>query len=199
MNNENYWSIRKKIKSLVFRIKVILYRVFDRGLESHDFKFFWRIIIRNSIRGSVKAILVLLLLASIDNKLVAVCNGIKLNDNILVSTIIGGIGVAGVILGLYCSSIATIYSSRYVGAPAKIAVAFQNDKLTNRCISGLVNYIIFGMLLITTILASGCVYLVTYAGFLVWSIAVIISYSVTRNRIYLLSDVYNIADDSYSV
>ncbi len=199
MNNENYWSIRKKFKSFVFRIKVILYRVFDRRLESHDFKFFWRIIIRNSIRGSVKAILVLLILASIDNKLVAVCNGIKLNDNIVVSTIIGGIGVAGVILGLYCSSIAAIYSSRYVGAPAKIAGAFQNDKLTNRCISGLVNYIIFGMLLITTILASGCVCLVTYAGFLVWSIAVIISYSVTRNRIYLLSDVYNIADDSYSV
>ncbi len=53
MNNENYWLIRKIFKSLVFRTKVILYRVFDRGLESHNFNYFRKIIIRNSIRGSV--------------------------------------------------------------------------------------------------------------------------------------------------
>lgn len=71
-----------------------------------------------------------------------------LSESILVDIVIGGIGVAGVILGLYCSNMTSVYSSKYTNAPVTISSAFQRDVVTNRCIKQITGYIIFCVIIL---------------------------------------------------
>ena len=56
---------------------------------------------------------------------------------------IGGMGIAGVILGLYCANIASIFSAKYSNVPQNLARLFQQDIVTNSCIKQIVGYIVF--------------------------------------------------------
>ena len=103
------------------------------------------------------------------------------------------------ILGLYCSNVATIYSTRYVNAPRCIANAFQYDRLTRKCVSGIVDYIAFGIVILSASSIKAEISWIVVVLSAVWSVVVIVSYSIAGNRAYQLSDVYSIADDSYRI
>lgn len=121
MNSKWYWLIRQKYRNLKFQIKKAAFRLNERKESSERLSSFSRIVIRTLlVQVAINLVLVAvlyvgdkLLLSAMEilaktqtNPLVA-----TLSESILVDIVIGGIGVAGVILGLYCSNMTSVYSS----------------------------------------------------------------------------------------
>lgn len=196
MDKKIFWKLRKSILVIIFYIKRLLYRIIDFINGKSDYRSFGGLVVKRCLLGMLKAIMFVIVGLRVDGLILKIKDVPEVDKSILVSTVIGGIGVSGVILGLYCANIASIYSLRYVNAPKGIADAFQYDKLTRRCIFGIVDYIIFGFLVILTTMMVSKISWGTVVVFIVWAIAVIVSYSVAGNRTYQLSDVYWVAMDS---
>ena len=122
---------------------------------------------------------------------------VALPESILVDIVIGGIGVAGVILGLYCSNMTSVYSSKYTNAPATISSVFQRDVVTNRCIKQITGYIIFCVIILFGCLIGISFSYVSIIALLFLTIRMIITFSITGNRMYQLSNTFNISDNLY--
>lgn len=196
MNRKIFWELRKIILKIVFNIKKVIYRIIDLISGNSEYSSLGRMVVKGSFLGIMKATIFVILLLWMDELVSKIGNVPIVNKNIFVSFVIGGISIAGVILGLYCANIASIYSLRYANAPRSIAIAFQYDRLTRRCISAIVDYIIFGFLVIFVMMLEFRISWVMITVFILWSIAVIVSYSIAGNRAYQLSDVYGVAADS---
>lgn len=196
MNRKIFWKLRKIILKIVFNIKRVIYRIIDFISGNSEYSSFGRMVVKASFFGIMKATIFVIILLWTDELVFKIGNVPKVDKNIFVSFVIGGISIAGVILGLYCANIASIYSSRYANAPRSIAIAFQYDRLTRRCISAIVDYIIFGFLVTFATMLEFRIGWVMITIFIFWSIVVIVSYSIAGNRAYQLSDVYGVAADS---
>lgn len=196
MNRKIFWKLRKIIFKIVFNIKRVIYRIIDFISGNSEYSSFGRMVVKASFFGIMKATIFVIILLWMDELVFKIGNVPKVDKNIFVSFVIGGISIAGVILGLYCANIASIYSSRYANAPRSIAIAFQYDRLTRRCISAIVDYIIFGFLVTFATMLEFRIGWVMITIFIFWSIVVIVSYSIAGNRAYQLSDVYGVAADS---
>ena len=199
MNGKMYWVLRKTIQNIVFWIKKIIYRLIDGITGIGEYKSFRQMIIKYSLLEIVKGILVSAVVLGADHFFLEKGILSAVDNSIFAPFIIGGIGIAGVILGLYCSNVATIYSTRYVNAPRCIANAFQYDRLTRKCVSGIVDYIAFGIVILSASSIKAEISWIVVVLSAVWSVVVIVSYSIAGNRAYQLSDVYSIADDSYRI
>ena len=119
MNKKSYWKARKLIKTILFRIKVFLFRIVDMVESFWEYHPFRRMILRSILSGGIKALILaicVLLLDSLSFRILP-CFGIEdiltVDPSIFVDVVIGSIGVAGVILGLYCANVSSIYSTRY--------------------------------------------------------------------------------------
>jgi hypothetical protein len=200
MNKKSYWKIRKKLLKFIFKSKVLLYKGFNSKEKSMEYNSFKSIVAKKTIFGMIKGIMFVAILLYID-KIFLKTNLIKKFDNIsiIVDVIIGGIGVAGVILGLYYANVSAIYTSCYANAPEKVSKAFQDDRLTCKCINSIIEYIIFSIVIIIVLLLNYTVSLFTILSFILWSVIVIISYSLAGNRTYQLANIYGVGDDSFSV
>lgn len=196
MNKKIYWKLRKNIQSIVFKIKVILYRIIDFASGNIEYISFRGKVITSSLLGILKMAILIVFVLWLDGFALKIKDIPIVDNNMFISVVIGGISVAGVILGLYCANIASIYSLRYANAPGNIAIAFQYDRLSRRCISGIVDYIILGFLLIFITMIKGQISWVMVTVFIFWSVIVVVSYSFAGNRAYQLSDVYGVAKDS---
>lgn len=158
MNSKWYWLIRQKYMNLMFEIKKSAFRINERKEASERLSSFSKIVIRTLlVQVSINLVLVTILYASdilllsaikILTKVQTVPFIVALSDGILIDIVISGIGVAGVILGLYCSNMASVYSSKYTNAPATISSVFQRDVVTNRCIKQITGYIIFCVIIL---------------------------------------------------
>lgn len=126
MNSKWYWLIRQKYRNLKFQIKKAAFRLNERKESSERLSSFSRIVIR-TLLVQVAINLVLVAVLYVGDKLLLSAMEIfaktqtdpliaALSESILVDIVIGGIGVAGVILGLYCSNMTSVYSSKYTNA-----------------------------------------------------------------------------------
>lgn len=145
----------------------------------------------------IKSIILVKLLSIGDGMLYKYGVTKRINNEIFINVIIGQLGVAGVILGLYSSNISSIYSTRYASAPKKISIAFQYDWLTMKGLNFITNFIIFGTIILVKLLLRYNVGLLSGSFLIFWSLLVVISFGITGNRIYQLSDVFRVADDAY--
>lgn len=196
MNKKIFWKLRKNVLKIVFYIKRVLYRIIDFVSGNSEYRSFRGMVIKGSLLGTLKSAIFIIIVLWMDELVLKIGDVPIVDKNIFVPSVIGGISVAGVILGLYCANIASIYSLRYANAPGSIANAFQYDRLTRKCISGIVDYIIFGFLVIFVAMVESQISWAMVTVFILWSIAVIVSYSIAGNRAYQLSDVYGVAADS---
>ena len=203
MNKKSYWKARKRINTLLFRIKALLFRIVDMVESFWEYHPFRRMIIRSILSGGIKALILAICVLLLDSLSYIFFPRLGFVDistvdrSIFVDVVIGSIGVAGVILGLYCANVSSIYSTRYANAPEKLAIAFQFDRLTRKCMSSIISFIILGFtVIIEALLGLGIgwfsVITVTF-----WAIYVLVSYSIAGNRAYQLSDIYRLADDSF--
>lgn len=197
MNRKIYWKIRKRILNILFRYKVFTYKSISRAETTKDYTSFGLNIVKKAVLGIIKGIVIAIILLDIDKIILKAEYFSHFENTDFVNIIIGCLGVAGVILGLYCANISSIYSSKYANAPESVSNAFQHDSLTQKCVSMIIDYIIFSFIIITEILIGCTISWGTAFTIIFWSILVIISYSVAGNRAYQLSNVYRVADDSY--
>ena len=116
---------------------------------------------------------------------------------IFLNVTIGGLGIAGVILGLYCSNMATIYSSKYTNAPNSLAQTFRRDIITNQCMRQIVGYIIISVILVLECMMEFPLYYVSVLAYLLLTMRMIITFSIAGNRSYYFSDTFQIAGILY--
>ncbi len=199
MKTTIYWKIRKKILNLIFKIKKVGFTVDNRRQSAKEYRAFKKLLLERFILGAVKGSFLAIVLGFIDRKLSEFGVLITIDNNILADVIIGELGVAGVILGLYCSNMSSIYSTRYVNAPEKIAIAFQYDRVTVKCLNAISSFIIYGTIILVELLMNYDVGWLSAAVLIIWSILVVISFGITGNRIYQLSDVFRVSDGAHMV
>ena len=111
MNRKIFWKLRKIIFKIVFNIKRVIYRIIDFISGNSEYSSFGRMVVKASFFGIMKATIFVIILLWMDELVFKIGNVPKVDKNIFVSFVIGGISIAGVILGLYCANIASIYSS----------------------------------------------------------------------------------------
>lgn len=169
---------------------------YNRRQSSKEYKSFKKILLEKFISGSFRGIILAVVFRQFDIYLSNACKKFVLNNAIFADVIIGELGVAGVILGLYCSNISSVYSTKYANAPEEIAIAFQYDRLTVKCLNSISGFIIYGTIILIELLMGLEVGWISGGALIIWSILVVISFGITGNRIYQLSDVFRISDDA---
>ncbi len=116
MNGKMYWVLRKTIQNIVFRVKKVIYRLIDGATGISEYKSFRQMIIKYSLLEIAKGMLVSVVVLGVDYFLLTKEIIFAVDNTIFAPFMIGGIGIAGVILGLYCSNVSTIYSTRYLSS-----------------------------------------------------------------------------------
>lgn len=197
MNKKLYWKIRKAVLNLTFRFKRIVFKLYNLFDTVKGSVSLWNDILKSTVAVVFKTAFIAFFLYLVELLFAKFNLFIPIDNNILLDAMIGGIGVAGVILGLYCSNISSIYSTKYSDAPKDIAQAFRNDKVTQKCIRILIDYIVFCFLVLSEILLGVALNWPTVIVVVIWSISVIISYSLAGNRPYRLSDIYAVTFDTH--
>lgn len=221
MKGRKYWRLRKKMLNLAFKLKKSIYATYNRRQLFQEYRSFRKILLVKFFSGFFKGLILAVVFRLfdiallnvcevgrdtgigmsevVDIVLLNVCKEFTLNNSILADIIIGELGVAGVILGLYCSNISSVYSTRYTNAPEEIAIAFQYDRLTVKCLNSISGFIIYGTIILVELLMGLSVGWISGGALIAWSILVVISFGITGNRIYQLSDVFRVSDDAFII
>ena len=200
MNKKQYWKIRAFIINLVFKINSARYHFTCKADGFKRERLISIFILRNIVKTIILYSLLAIVLYKADSLLMFYSKSESAQDiGTITAIIVGGIGIAGVILGLYCSSIASIYSQIYSNAPKSISEAFHSDIITNRSIKQITGFITFGSILLIECVAIRCPYYVSLIVFLVLSVCLIIAFGITRNRTYMLSDSYRLSENIYPI
>ena len=144
-----YWETRKKLLSVSFNIKKSLNKIMFFADKERTMFNIRRSLLREVIKQTVLNLLLIFLTTKLDNLFCAIFKITPKIDQTLISDIlIAMVGVAGVFLGLYCSYIATVFSSKYINVPEQISTLFKNDLINNKSISSITNYMIFSIIAI---------------------------------------------------
>lgn len=197
MNTKLYWILCSWWDNLIFRIKKVLYSVRHKYENEKRTKSFSLLMLKMILKKLVFASVVCAVSIQIDKLILNIIKGTALDNQLFLDIIIGGIGVAGVILGLYCSNMASIFSSKYTNAPESISKLYQQDILTNKCIKQIVGYITLCIVLLVVCITKIDFYYATVCLLLFLTIRTIITFSVAGNRAYDFSNTYRIADLIY--
>ena len=194
MNCKLYWRIRKIFLSFVFFLKKQKYKHMERQ-EAH--------LLCRSLKFSIaKTMLIRLVLSSF-----LVCFAVGLDHILLANTqiksfdqslykdlLLGGMGIAGVILGLYCANIASIFSTKYANIPKQISYDFQNDIITKSSIKEIIGYIVTCTLTLMLCIAQIPLTWISLSIVALLTVRVVIVFSISGTRTYILSDTFRIAD-----
>ena len=108
--------------------------------------------------------------------------------------LLGGMGIAGVILGLYCANIASVFSAKYSNVPNQIAHDFQNDIITQSAIKEIIGYIVVCTLTLMLCIAEVSLTWVSLSILALLTIRMVVVFSISGTRTYNLSDTFRIAD-----
>ena len=183
MNSKIYWIIHNVIEKIVFYFKSIIFRIVNCIESVRENNSFIATVLLYTLRGFIVGLVVILIVHYIDGVLCNCNIMLEVDISTFVDVIIGGIGIAGIILGLYCSNIISIYSTKYAKAPDIIANAFRSDLLTKKCINGIVVYIIFGLLLISEVIIHIKLNWASFISFIFFSVLKDETHYATMNSV----------------
>lgn len=204
MQSKFFWKIRSIHLKCQFLLRKIIYR-FNRKINGGKRTASFSLLLTKMIfLQTVKSLLwagVLLwgdsvLLPIFVNKL---SDGSLLNLDLEMATsvVLGGMGVAGVILGLYCSNITSTYSTKYANAPTNLAAIFQRDIITNKCVQQIVGYIILCLILLGECIFCINISYISLVAVLILTIRIVVIFSIAGNRTNMLSNTYQISESIY--
>lgn len=118
-------------------------------------------------------------------------------DPIFTSFLIGSIGLAAVILSLYCSNINSIYSAIYINAPESLSKIFEDDIRTNRNMDGIVNYITLCSIFLFEILLGRNLSFCSVFAVFIYAIYIFANYRITNRRSHWMSNTFRLAYPLY--
>ncbi len=198
MNNKLYWTIRKKINKIVFRVKSFYYRVF-RIIELINKNRNYRTVLSIKIIFELlKCFVFFYAFHQIDKALMEQFRLTEISNGIFIDIIITCIEIYGVILGLFCTNVSTVYSSRYSNVSGEITDLFLKDRKINSCIWTITDFIIIclGVLILILKEEKICWGTVSEIGF--FAVVTIVNYGFVNSRTYQLSNITRVLDDEYS-
>lgn len=197
INIKLYWILRSWWRNIIFKIKKASYIVRRKYENQKRTKSFSLLILKMIIKKLALSSIICISFIQIDKLILDITKTAALDNQLFLDIVIGGIGVSGVILGLYCSNTISIFSSKYTNAPESISKLYQQDILTNKCIKQIVGYITLCIVLLVVCISKTDFYYATVGLLLFLTIRTIITFSVAGNRAYDFSNTYRIADLVY--
>lgn len=197
MNTKFYWILRSWWNNIIFKIKKKIYLIRNKHENEKRTKSFSALIFKMVLKKLLFACIICGVSIIIDNVLLSVTKSTSLDNQLFLDIVIGEIGVAGVILGLYCSNMASIFSSKYTNAPENITILYQQDILIQKCIQQIVGYITICVVLLVMCIAKIDFFYFTVCLLLLLTIRTIVTFSIAGNRAYDYSNTYRIAELVY--
>lgn len=204
MQSKLFWKIRRVYLKCQFFFRTTKYRFTHRIKEGERTAPFAFLLSKTIFLQTIKSLLGAGILLLGDSVLLPIIESMVLEDSfptikleIATDIVLGGMGVAGVILGLYCSNITSTYSTKYANAPTNLATIFQRDIITNRCIQQIVGYIILCLVLLGECILHISISYVSLVAILIMTIRIIVVFSIAGNRINALSNTYQISENIY--
>lgn len=199
MNKRTYWKILKKWNKLRFIIISKIYKFSEKFITQKENSAISLIVIKEIFK---KVILELFLIVPIIylNNFVAKKVIVNIDIQYMLDFLYAGLGIVGVILGLYCANISSIYSSIYTNAPLNLSKLFANDIISNKSVKQITGYLVFNLLLVFLLLTKsfkpGVVLVIVV---IISTIYVIIAFSINGNRSLYLSNTFSISNLSYNI
>lgn len=204
MQSKLFWKIRAIQLKCQFLLRKIIYQ-FNRKIEDGRRRIpFTFLLSKMIVTQTIKNLLLAGILLSGDSVLISVfeekvvgVNFLNLDLEIATNVLLGGVGVAGVILGLYCSNITSTYSTKYANAPTNLAAIFQRDIITSRSVHQIVGYIIFCLILLGECILHINISYISLGVTLILTIRIVVIFSIAGNRTNALSNTYQISESIY--
>lgn len=198
MNHLLFWKLRHIKEKVLFAIKNIIYRA-SNGKNNAKLSFsIKRSLFKEVIKHLLLSAFLFFITVCIDRfALFSLNNSIQIDKNLLSDILIAMVGVAGVFLGLYCSYISTIFSSKYANCPKEMSNLFENDFVTDKSIKSIVNYIIYSIIIILFNLCSFEIGVVTLFVNTISGVYMIVSYIHIGKRILKMTDTYYVSESLY--
>ena len=194
MNKKLYWHIRYILKQIYFFAKKSAFCIQEKAdnalLLFPLSKSVWWVLTTEVIKG----LLYVWIVTSADASLLTKLGNESFKSDVFRDVVLGGMGIAGVILGLYCANLSSIFTATYTNAPRSLANAYQRDLVTNGCIRNSIRYIVICILFLLVCLVDMDVYWFASIFFLAMTLNVVITFSAAGNRSYELADSFRIAD-----
>ena len=125
MNKKIYWKIRNFFKNAIFFVKKIFFKANRRAFEEKKHSNHFKYIIKEIVIKTIYIIVLLFCLSKLDAYLLSKNDTLILKDEWLINIVVGSMGIAGVILGLYYANISSISSSSYSGTIRCIYTSFR--------------------------------------------------------------------------
>ena len=198
MDREIYWRIRKKIFGIVFWIKKQIYGIGKKYDKANFIMPLYLMVLKTIVFQLFKGILIVGTASVLDIALLSVSKADPLDAEMYKEFVLGGMGIAGVILGLYCANISSIFSAKYANVPQSLSGDFQRDIITNSCIQQIIGYIVICVLILVLCICGVDNYWFSLIILCFLTIRLIVTFSVAGSRTYILSDTFRIADIRYT-
>lgn len=197
MNTRLYWTIKKIFQKIVFDTKRLIYVLKEKFSKQCKLLHIQFDILKVVLWQIFLAIVFVLLLKKCDALLLSYLKLDSVSLDMFKDITIGGMGIAGVILGLYCANISSIFSAKYSNVPSDLATLYQRDVITNSCINQIIRYIV-----VCSIFLFECVFkqplgMASIIVLLFLTVQMVITFSVTGNRSYMLSDTFSVGDAKF--
>ena len=196
MNKRKYWKYNAIKNNISFRLKRMLHSIVEYCWKAKYESPFLLHVCFEVIKQVFVCGAVAFLLYIADSYAITKLD-MKINNEAFFSFLLSGLSVTGIILGLYCSNIISIYSSVYVNAPARISELFQRDIVTDKSIKSIISYIILNLIMLIEHVVCIQQSYVSLSILSFYIIYVIIYYSKTRNRALQLSNSYSVSQSLY--
>ena len=198
MNTKLYWVARQHILRFIFLIKKMLFLISEKTDYTGQTISFRLSILKTLATQVVRGLIITWLIMKLDYTLLGKGNIFTLDADMFKDIVLGGMGIAGVILGLYCSNVASIFSAKYTNAPKRLANTFKNDIITNSCIKQIIGYIVICIILLFECIIGIRLCLFSIFTLLFLTIHMVVTFSITGNRTYTLSDTFQMANPHYT-
>lgn len=197
MNTRLYWTIKIFFQKIVFDTKRLIYVLKEKFSKQCNLLHIQFDILKVVLWQIFLAIVFVLLLKKCDALLLSYLKLDSVSLDMFKDITIGGMGIAGVILGLYCANISSIFSAKYSNVPSDLATLYQRDVITNSCINQIIRYIV-----VCSIFLFECVFeqplgIASIIVLLFLTVQMVITFSVTGNRSYMLSDTFSVGDAKF--
>lgn len=198
MNNKLYWSTRKKINKIVFRAKSFYYKFFQKIELIYRNRNYRILLSKKILIELLKCFVLLYAFHQIDKVLMEQFKLTEISNDIFIDIIITCIEIFGVILGLFCANVSTVYSSRYSNVSGEITNLFLRDRKINSCIWAITDFIIICLGTLVLILKREKICWGTVLEVGVFAIVALVNYGFVNSRTYQLSNITRVLDDEYS-
>lgn len=187
-------KFEKYINRLLFEKNSALLKIKMNERKSRENLFLKKYILRKMIRRLIIILFSIICIVILDYTLLTNNHYLSLNNGDLLNYVIGGIGVAGIFLGLYSSNVMSIYSTKYVDAPERIRKLFELERTTASIINTITGYLfscIVALVLLILKVKLGIIYI---AYLTIYTLFILVSYTELGNSSLHLVESFNLAN-----